>query len=951
MTASGVVLTEIKLGSADWANISTDVRTENEITIKRGRSDEQSSASPSELTISINNKDGKYSPRNPVSPIYGQIGRNTPIRVSLGRGRYGMVVAGAGRAETPDSVPLSITGDIDIRVELEPDAAWSSLNMDLASKFAFFTNQLGWSLLTVAGRLRLNWWAGASAPPTMQAESSVVIPGSGRQAIRVTLDVDNGAAGNTATFYTAPGIAGPWTQFGTTIVQAGVTSIFDNAIPVRIGAASAATSYSHGHSEGTFYKAEIRSGIGGTVVASPNFEAQPLDPVPFGLSSFNDAQGNTWSFTGTADAARIWYGNIAVRFVGEIAELPPRWDASGKNRWVPIKASGLLRRIGQGSQPVNNGYKTYLLGTSPVTYWPLDDPDTALSGAPAKGTYTKSVFERALDTTVCTFGQGDLGPQLPPALRINDTNPGAADFMSGLCIGTDTTPDSLAMDFLYRRNPIVSGQKMTVWTIRLFVYGTGSGDPSDGNFDLWEVQFRSDGTNNDIRVVLDMDAFAVAGGPTVVTLNDSAPLECITDLGLHHVRLQLTPSGADVNYTVYVDGVSVVTGTRAGYTLRNARTVWVLYDRLANEDMLALGHVIVWENLANIPAVVYTSNLAHSFIGEAAGRRFERLCSEVGVPFAGVGNLDDSMPMGAQFSDYFSNQLTEIEATDRGVMFEPRDALALSYRPRRNLYNQAPKATINYGAGQLSPPFEPVDDDQATRNDIFAQRREGGSFQATKTTGPLSVQDPPNGVGRYKDEQQVNVESDGLLPGLADWLLLAGTLDAARFPSVTVNLAAPDVDSTLKAALLSVDVGDRLVVTNAAAVNLYDDLSLLVLGYEETIGPVEHTISFNCAPAVPYEVAVYDSAKYDTDGSRLVSGVNSTATTLSVEATGTSLWTTDAAAFPFDINVAGERMTVTNITSATSPQSFTVTRSVNGVVKAQAAAADVRLWSTPRYAL
>ncbi len=56
------------------------------------------------------------------------------------------------------------------------------------------------------------------------------------------------------------------------------------------------------------------------------------------------------------------------------------------------------------------------------------------------------------------------------------------------------------------------------------------------------------------------------------------------------------------------------------------------------------------------------------------------------------------------------------------------------------------------------------------------------------------------------------------------------------------------------------------------------------------------------------------------------------------------LWTTGAGDFPFDVSVGGERMTVTSISGAASPQAFTVARAVNGVVKAQAAGTDVRLY-------
>jgi hypothetical protein len=64
-------------------------------------------------------------------------------------------------------------------------------------------------------------------------------------------------------------------------------------------------------------------------------------------------------------------------------------------------------------------------------------------------------------------------------------------------------------------------------------------------------------------------------------------------------------------------------------------------------------------------------------------------------------------------------------------------------------------------------------------------------------------------------------------------------------------------------------------------------------------------------------------------------------------ASGFPLWTTTASDFPFDINVAGMRLTVTNITGASSPQTMSVTPAVNGVQKTLTAGADVRLWFAP----
>jgi hypothetical protein len=86
----------------------------------------------------------------------------------------------------------------------------------------------------------------------------------------------------------------------------------------------------------------------------------------------------------------------------------------------------------------------------------------------------------------------------------------------------------------------------------------------------------------------------------------------------------------------------------------------------------------------------------------------------------------------------------------------------------------------------------------------------------------------------------------------------------------------------------------------------------------------------------------------DTDGSSTTNSVTNSAASFQVTtAAGNPIWTTSAGDFPFDIMVAGEQMTVTTITGTGSPQTFHVTRSVNGVVKAHVAGEDVRLYAPP----
>ena len=72
---------EIFVNSA-WTDITPYVYYRDFVRISRGRPDETSQIQPQTCTMTINNRDGRFSPRNPSGPYYGQIGRNTPIRVS-----------------------------------------------------------------------------------------------------------------------------------------------------------------------------------------------------------------------------------------------------------------------------------------------------------------------------------------------------------------------------------------------------------------------------------------------------------------------------------------------------------------------------------------------------------------------------------------------------------------------------------------------------------------------------------------------------------------------------------------------------------------------------------------------------------------------------------------------------------------------------------------------------
>ena len=220
----------------------------------------------------------------------------------------------------------------------------------------------------------------------------------------------------------------------------------------------------------------------------------------------------------------------------------------------------------------------------------------------------------------------------------------------------------------------------------------------------------------------------------------------------------------------------------------------------------------------------------------------------------------------------------------------------------------------------------------------------------------MSISNPPGGVGGYSNSVSVNVAADSQLPDTAWWLVHLGTVDENRWPHIPVNMARAAV-SGVKNAVQGVDVGDYIAVVNPPAGWLAPDtVRQIAAGTTEVLGGFHWLIAFHCIPESPYETGIYGDATYgraDTDGSTLHANASSGATSVTVDTTSATapLWTTSGGDVPFDIAIGGERITVTAVSGASSPQTFTVTRSVNGVVKAHSSGDDVRLWFPPVYAM
>lgn len=187
-------------------------------------------------------------------------------------------------ASIPDSAATSITGDIDIRARVALTNWASGTAQYVVSKWNGTQSTFAFGANAVGGLILVNSTTGSNSV-TRDSTANTGLAGGGTSWIRVTLDVDNGAAGNTARFYTSSD-GSAWTQLGADVVTAGVTSLFDSTTGITVGGINAGITQPPA---GTIYRAQVLSGIAGTTQFDADFAAQPRAVTSFTESSANAA--------------------------------------------------------------------------------------------------------------------------------------------------------------------------------------------------------------------------------------------------------------------------------------------------------------------------------------------------------------------------------------------------------------------------------------------------------------------------------------------------------------------------------------------------------------------------------------------------------------------------------------------------------------------------------------
>lgn len=922
--------------NAAWRDVSTDVRYEQGVITRRGYGAEDEVAPPSTCKLTLDNRSGDYASRNPLGQWYGSLGNNTPMELGV---RVAYDDCGTAVASSWGSMNTHSSG-------WWTPFAWSNVGGSASD----FNKAAGKAthLLSTANQVRISYlpnYSQREADVTytlslgftnvLVAPISTALMFRGQSladyyALVVVVHVDE------TIFCDFVRPDGTSLDFGG--VDTGLTHSSSQAIHIRMQA------------EGRTLRAKVWHGAVRETSEPYDWTYTFTDQGDTGLT---DALMDSAGFFGIISAVAAGNTNVPVtfsydnidilipEFSGEIAAWPRSRDTTGNDRTVNITAADITRRLGTGVSPLNSALRRYILnppfsGFTPWAYWPLEDDEFTVAAdvQPAAGAGTLGFVPPSSGTTV-----GKL------QWAADNTLPGGkqAPALSGggslvAFLGPPTQQNSWSVLWCMK-------QTYSEGMVAAFITET------------MHLQFTA--SRNASSLTMDILQSVNGGVPSTVMNYTFASKDDVEQW--HQFTLECFQLGGDYGLFLHVDGVQVDSHTQSPGTLEGLRRLLLTSVTNATSSIY-YAHLVVYSSSAGtlpLPSTFYAPFTGHA--GETALVRGERLCDEENVSFdwigSGVGGTrQGTEPMGAQRPDPFLILMQACAKADNGLLYTQRSDGGFQFRTLETMYSRSPWCTLSLSGGHLSPPWTPVDDDQGLRNDILARRDGGGEYRYQLDDGSRMSVSPPSegGAGRYDAQVSVNTWNDAQLVPQAQWRVHLGTADEDRFPSVKVELHRGVYRDTaglaLAAKLRDLDVGELISLADLESEDIYDDLTQLVVGITKRIDQVTYTMTMTCRPGSRYHTGKIGSDwRLGSHDTTLNEALDATETGVDVAiATGGALWS--AADQPYDIMIGGERMTVTAVSGASSPQTLTVTRNVNGLPggKTHSIGAPVRL-ADPNY--
>jgi hypothetical protein len=806
------------------------------VSISRGRRDIAGTVPPTQCDFTLNNRDGLFTNDNPNSPYYRKLPRLTQVRHYIDDSSLAGYMQFSGGStdwlRTADAAPLDVTGDLDLRIEIDPftwnmrDAISNDATADyfaLAMKLVDGSTGISWYwAMQGNGRQYFFWTTGGTLATSFVRGSSVMTLPTSRTALRVTLDVDNGAGGWTLSFYQSTSIDGTWTLVSSTS-GTGVTSIYSGAGPISIGGREGRY-VNHRNFGGRMYTFQMRNGIGGTLVANADIRQRMPE-----TNSFLDGLGNTWIPNGNVQIL-----TDKVRFHGALEAMPQEWDSTGKDCWVPVHAADTLQRLGNDGEATQSAISQYLerYSSSITGHWPLEDgqetttPSSAVSGVlPAQATKFGFTTARDLPGSDGYATAGGVGSFMRGAPRVTSPNgTTTALFWAKTNSPLPDPPNSGANLISFT----VAGSNVKWWRIELsgeYVVQVRAFAP-DGSelFNYSALSYPAGGAQGDVRWNRwTVFAFSLrqVGGNIEINLSWS--------------------NGTDGSTAGYTQTLAGTVGRFDGFTITS--------DTFTPDTSFA--HMTLLNTFLSVTAseLIASSN---AWRGELAATRFLRVCASAGINAVVDGWPQDTQALGPQPIDTVLNILRDLEKTDGGILSGTRSTQGLTYTTRDRISRQLPGGSFSHAASHFSDPPKPVPDSFGIANYYTATRRDGGgSATSIKTDGPLGT----GAIGTVTGGDTFNVLTLNDALSAASWAVALGTYDSPRYPSAPFQLerTATLLGSSLAAQIASLDAGRRFVIADLPVHQPPGPVDLIVQGYTEVLGNRTMALDFSSTAYGPWE--------------------------------------------------------------------------------------------------
>ncbi len=872
---------------ADWEFTSEGVkwRAKAGVQITQGRDDEDSEVTAGGCQLTFDDRTGKLSPRNVLGEWYGQIGKNTPIRFVLDTvdDEFDRVRSGTGWGTEPSTgATWENLGTITNFSTTGSAATVTLVSANLAVATGLWSDPVGFDV---------DIYSTAAMPAVMTGAAWV----HGTQ-VRY-IDSDN--------YYLMH------TEFqpdGT--IQLKVTWVNGGSFTNIVGLTATGITYT----AGTLVHTHVQA-IGKTLQMRIWKNSDP-EPTTWQVSTEHSALDGTkfgffeWRVVGNTNVGSLTISitDVQVRttlFGGTVPEWPVRWpNKSGADCITPVTAAGLLRYLNQGLEALRSPLDLQLSGQSPGAYWKLEDGSNATGGGSGvPGGATARI-------TDAEFGN-------------DDAPPGA---LSSLSLGTLGTSK-------------VTGT-VTTWPTALGT--TGYTFIGLAKFDALPaaspaapfVEINASGRV--VRWVITADAATFN-----LTGYDSADATVVTTGGITYeidptewfaINIKASQSGGTVTYEMLWHQV----GSATFYGVSSTFSGTAIKPHSAAMIAPVAGTLVTHMFLGG-PTVVFNSadfaDGSKAFAGEDAAARIARVAGDAGVEV--MISEGDSEPLGPQPRAATTiDVIRDAEKADLGLLYE--SGPVLRYLPHSARMNVPVAMELDWEAGHLFEPPEPVDDDLRLRNKWTGRMPDG-----TERT----VEDAAS-VARYRripESDSFNVADDGQLLDVIGWKLAEGTMDQLRWPRMSINLIG---NPELVTQWLGCRVGSRITIANAPGQIAGEVIDLIIEGYSQTLGKHTWIVELNCSPAAPWsEVGVWDESRADSGSTIVATSFNDSTTSIAIKTLDVlETWYTPGG-YTWDIN--GEPFEVTSVTSPVLSGGYytqTATVAARGdLAKAHVAGESVRL--------